>query len=333
MRYLDSLPRAELECSRSPKPSQTTILDGFDRFIRTNGEKMELRQLKTFRTVATLLSFNRAADVLNYAQSTISAQIRGLEEDLGVKLFDRLGKRILLTDAGELLFQYAQKMLDIEAETVAQVKSRTQPEGSLTIRAPQTIGNTYLPIVFGKFRSHFPRVSFDFHTCAFHSLEHELQTGVTDLAFLIAESIQSGSLRAEPLRFERLVMVSDPGNPLVGKANVALTDLADQPIFVAKSDCGYRMTFEPMLAEAKVKPQPSLEFSSVEMLKACLKTSGGVTMIPEVTVRSELDHGELSVLSWEEGHLDIAVLMIWHKEKWVSPPLKAFMDIAREVMS
>ncbi len=84
---------------------------------------MELRQLKTFRTVATLLSFHRAADVLNYAQSTISAQIRALEEDLGVRLFDRLGKRIVLTDAGELLSQYAQKMLDIEAATLSDVKA------------------------------------------------------------------------------------------------------------------------------------------------------------------------------------------------------------------
>jgi DNA-binding transcriptional LysR family regulator len=294
---------------------------------------MELRQLKTFRTVATLLSFHRAADVLNYAQSTISAQIRGLEEDLDVRLFDRLGKRIVLTEAGELLFQYAQKMLDIEAETVATVKSRNRPEGSLTIRAPQSVGNTYLPVVFGRFRARFPRVSFNFHTCAFHSLEHELQTGVTDLAFLLAESIKSASLVAEPLRFERLLIVSNPGNPLVQKGGVTLTDLADQPIFVAKSDCGYRMTFEQMLAEAKVKPQPLLEFSSVEMLKTCLKKSVGVTMIPEITVRRELDRGELSVLSWEEGHLDTAVLMIWHKEKWLSPALEAFMTIARDVMS
>lgn len=293
---------------------------------------MELRQLKTFRTVATLLSFNRAADALNYAQSTISAQIRALEEDLGVRLFDRLGKRIVLTEAGELLSQYAQKMLDIEAETLADVKKRNQPEGSLTIRAPQSIGNTYLPRVLSEFRRRFPRVSFDFHTCAFHSLEHELQTGVTDLAFLLAESIQSASLLAEPLRFEPLLMVSNPGNPLAQKANVSIKDLADQPIFLAKSDCGYRMAFEQMLTEAKVQPRTLLEFNSVEMLKSCLATSDGVTMIPEVTVRSEIDRGELSVLQWEEEHMETAVLMIRHKEKWLSPSLQTFMDIARALI-
>lgn len=293
---------------------------------------MELRQLKTFRAVATLLSFNRAAEVLNYAQSTISAQIRALEEDLGVRLFDRLGKRIVLTEAGELLSQYAQKMLDIEAETLADVKRRNQPQGSLTIRAPQSIGNTYLPRVLGEFRRRFPRVNFDFHTCAFHSLEHELQTGVTDLAFLLAESIQSASLVAEPLRFEPLLMVSNPGNPLAQKSNVSIKDLADQPIFLAKSDCGYRMAFEQMLTEAKVQPRTLLEFNSVEMLKSCLATSDGVTMIPEVTVRSEIDHGELSVLQWEEERMETAVLMIRHKEKWLSPSLQAFIDVSRSII-
>jgi DNA-binding transcriptional LysR family regulator len=293
---------------------------------------MELRQLKTFRTVATLLSFNRAAEVLNYAQSTISAQIRSLEEDLGVRLFDRLGKRILLTEAGELLSQYAQKMLDIEAETLADVKKRNHPQGSLTIRAPQSIGNTYLPRVLGEFRKRFPGVGFDFHTCAFHTLEHELQTGVTDLAFLLAESIQSASLVAEPLRFEPLLMVSNPGNPLTQKASVSIKDLADQAIFLAKSDCGYRMEFERMLTEAKIEPRTLLEFNSVEMLKSCLAMSDGVTMIPEVTIRAEIDRGELSVLQWEEEHMETAVLMIRHKERWLSPSLQAFMDISRTLI-
>lgn len=293
---------------------------------------MELRQLKTFRTVATLLSFNRAAEVLNYAQSTISAQIKALEEDLDVKLFDRLGKRIVLTEAGELLSQYAQKMLDIEAETVADVKGRNQPQGSLTIRAPQSIGNAYLAGVLGEFRRLFPLVSLDLQTCAFHSLEHELQTGVIDLAFLLAESINSANLVAEPLRFERLLMVSNPDNALARQVSVSVKDFADQPIFLANADCGYRMTFEQMLTEAKVKPRTVLEFSSVELLKTCLAVSDGVTMIPEITVRGEIDRGELSVLHWEEEHMETAVLMIRHKEKWLSPSLRAFIDISRNII-
>ena len=182
---------------------------------------------------------------------------------------------MILTEAGEHLVQYARKMLDIEAETLSEVKGRTQSQGSLTIRAPQSIGNSYLPEVLAEYRRRFPGVSLNFDTCAFHSLEHELQTGVTDLAFLLAESINSASLQAESLSFPRLLMVSNVGHRLAQKSKVSIGELSGEPIFVPKADCGYRMMFEQMLTEARVKPQALLEFSSIEMLKACLKRSRG----------------------------------------------------------
>jgi DNA-binding transcriptional LysR family regulator len=98
---------------------------------------MELRQLKTFKTVAQLLNFNRAAEILNYSQSAVSAQIKLLEEELGVKLFERLGKRIALTQAGETLMRYSQKMLDIEKETLTEVSGWKEPHGSISVRIPQ----------------------------------------------------------------------------------------------------------------------------------------------------------------------------------------------------
>lgn len=293
---------------------------------------MELRQLKTFRTVATLLSFNRAADILNYAQSTVSAQIRGLEDDLGVRLFDRLGKRIVLTEAGELLAQYAQRMLDIEAETLAEVRNRRQPQGSLTVRMPQTVGIHYLPSILGRFQKQFPEVGFHFHHCAFHNLEHELQTGTTDLGFLLAESITSPNLIAEPLRFEPVILVANPGNPLVNRLEVSLRDLEDQPLFLAIADCGYRMVFERVLAENKVEPRTLVEFSSIESMRESIKVGRGVAIIPEISVRKEVQEGSLAVLPWADGPMESAILMIWHKDKWLSPTLRAFMDEARAVI-
>lgn len=293
---------------------------------------MELRNLKTFRVVGTLLSFNRAAEVLNYAQSTVSAQIRALEEELGVRLFDRLGKRIVLTPAGEMLSQYAQKMLDIEAETLSEVKNRIFPQGSLSIRVPQTIGLHFMPAILSRFQKRFPGVGCRFHRCAFHSLEHELLTGMTDLAFLFAESARSASLKAEPLRFEPLILVTNPGNPLESKESVSPEDLRDQPIFLPEADCGYRMMFEGILAEHGVEPRIVLDFNSIEMMRECLKVCTGVAVMPETAVRGELQRSELSVIRWSEENLETAILMIRHKDKWISPTLHAFMETAREVI-
>ncbi|MFC1833918.1 LysR family transcriptional regulator [Thermodesulfobacteriota bacterium] len=293
---------------------------------------MELRQLKTFKTVAGLMSFHRAAKVLNYAQSTVSAQIRGLEEELGVRLFERLGKRIAMTQAGQMLYEYAQRMLDIEAETLSEVRLWREPRGRLSIRVPQTIGTHFLPSILSEFQARFPGVGLDFHRCAFHQLEHELKTGTTDLAFLLADFIHSGSLVAEPLRFERLVLVTNPGNPLLKTSPISLKDLRRQPLFLPKADCGYRMMFERTLTAEKVEPMTIIEFNSMEMLKNCLREAVGVTIAPEVAVRAEIGEGVLVKLPIIGESWETAILMIWHRDKWLSPSLRAFMDISRELL-
>lgn len=98
---------------------------------------MEIRQLRSFQTVANLLSFNKAADRLNYAQFSISAQIQALEEELGVQLFDRLGRRVRLTEAGTQLLEYANKILDLVNESHSEMAGAKEPLGSLTIRIPE----------------------------------------------------------------------------------------------------------------------------------------------------------------------------------------------------
>jgi DNA-binding transcriptional LysR family regulator len=152
---------------------------------------MELRQLKTFMAVAHFLNFNRAAQALNYAQSTISTQIRLLEEEFGKPLFDRLGKTVVLTEAGEVLLRYAGKMLDIEKETRAQVAGREETQGSITIRVPQSISAYLLPPVIKAFNARFPKVGVDISSCA-QTIQQELRSGIIDLAFLLAIRSMSG---------------------------------------------------------------------------------------------------------------------------------------------
>jgi DNA-binding transcriptional LysR family regulator len=197
---------------------------------------------------------------------------------------------------------------------------------------PQTIGIHYLPSILSRFQKQFPEVGFHFHHCAFHNLEHELQTGTTDLGFLLAESITSPNLVAEPLRFEPIVLVANPDNPLANGSEVSIHDLEGHPLFLAIADCGYRMVFERVLAEQKVEPRTLLEFSSIESMRESIKAGQGVAIIPEISVREEIQRGSLAVLPWADGPMESAVLMIWHKDKWLSPTLRAFMDEARAVM-
>lgn len=293
---------------------------------------MELRQLKTFQTVARLLSFNRAAEVLNYSQSAVSTQIRLLEDEFGVSLFHRLGKRISLTEAGRTLIQYSQKMLDIENETRARVAEREDPQGSLSIRIPQSIGTYFLPQILREFQFRFPRVGMDISTCAYEALIHELKTGITDLAFLFAESVPFAELKTELLRVEQLVLVSAPDHLLAGRSSVDLRELTGQTILLPKHDCSYKMVFEQALTEAKIGDTTFMEINSVETIKQCVLSGIGVAVIPAMAVRKEIAQKRLAVLSWPEEALETGILMICHRDKWISPTMKAFMNTARGVL-
>jgi DNA-binding transcriptional LysR family regulator len=293
---------------------------------------MELRQLRTFQTVARLMNFNRAADALNYAQSTVSAQIKLLEEELGVSLFDRLGKRIVITEAGQKLMRYAQKMIDIEQETLTEISNSETLIGSISVRAPQSVGTYLLPSVLQQFKRRYPRVGFDISSCALFTLRQELRSGIIDVAFLFAESVNASDLTAELVRIEPLVFVSGPNHALTQNIGMTFRDLNGQSIFLPKHDCSYKMQFEEMLTAESISPSVVMEFNSIEAIKQCVIKGLGITLIPEIAVKSELAQKKLEKIPWLDEPLETGVLMIRHKDKWISPALQAFMDICRETM-
>jgi DNA-binding transcriptional LysR family regulator len=293
---------------------------------------MELRQLRTFQTVARLMNFNRAADALNYAQSTVSAQIKLLEEELGVSLFDRLGKRIVITEAGQKLMRYAQKMIDIEQETLTEISNSETLIGSISVRAPQSVGTYLLPSVLQQFKCQYPRVGFDVSSCALFTLQQELRSGIIDVAFLLAESVNAADLTAELVRIEPLVFVSDPNYALTKSVGMTFRDLNGQSILLPKHDCSYKMQFEEMLTAENISPSVVMEFNSIEAIKQCVIKGLGITVIPEIAVKAELAQNKIKKIPWLDEPLETGVLMIRHKDKWISPALQAFMDISRETM-
>ncbi len=293
---------------------------------------MEIRQLRTFWTVANLLSFNRAAERLHYAQSSISAQIQALEEELGVPLFDRLGRRVLLTEAGMRLLQYAEKIVSLVDESRAEVAEGKEPQGSLTIRIPESFGVHRLPPIIKKFHAHFPNIKLNFITCAHEGLDKDLRKGITDLAFLLTESVQAADLAVEVLGFESLALVAGPDHPLARRSSLCAGDLAGETILFSRADCSYRRMFQRLLDEQEVPYGKGLEFSSVEVVKRCVAAGIGITILPEIAVAEEVAAKQLRKLPWTDGELEVATLMIWYKERWVSPTLNAFMEVTREGM-
>ena len=293
---------------------------------------MDMQRLQTFRTVATLMNFNQAAEVLHYSQSTISAQIKTLENEIGILLFKRVGKSIRLTEAGAKMLVYADKLLAIKEEAVAEVTGKNIISGMLTIRMPQTMAAHYLPRIICEYQPRFPGMCLDITSCAMHSLEHELRIGTVDIAFLFADTIGAKNLACELLCVEPLAIVTHPSHPLATRKSVDFKDLAGQVLLFPKSDCGYRMAFEHTLATQRVIPATSIEMNSIEAIRQTIKAGIGITVIPEIAIQSDVEAGELVRVSWTDN-LETAMLMIHYKDKWRSQAVDAFMDTVRQCVT
>jgi DNA-binding transcriptional LysR family regulator len=170
-------------------------------------------------------------------------------------------------------------------------------------------------------------------TCAHEGLEKDLRKGLIDLAFLLAESIQTADLEAETVGFESVAIIAGPNHPLTKKRIVHTRDLAGETILLSKVDCSYRKIFEQILEEEEIHQYNRLEFYSVEAIKRSIMAGVGITILPEIAVAEEVARKRLVILPWSEGKIDVATLMIWYRDRWISPTMKAFMEVTKKVMA
>ena len=197
---------------------------------------MEIRQLKTFITVADMLSFTKASNRLNMAQSSVSAQIKALEEELSLKLFDRIGRRVLLTEAGRKLYAYARRMEDMTSEIKSEFSTAQYVQGALTVRVPETVASVYMPALVERFHEDHPKVKLELINCSDEQLREELNSGRIDLAFLLTDSINFKEVNVNLLRTEKLVLVCSPSHPLSQQPRVELERLAEHTLLLPKTD-------------------------------------------------------------------------------------------------
>ena len=290
---------------------------------------MEVRQLQIFRTLAEELNFTRTAEKVNTVQSNVTAQIKALEEELGAPLFDRLGRRIVLTDAGLRFRPFAEQALDAMEQGQRALRNGTEPAGPLRISAPESLLTYRLPPVITAFRRRYPNVEMQFRPHFGDAQLAELETGKLDAVINMCGRSDSLSHTCIPLDHETIVVCTHPGHALAGLREVRPADLAGQTFLLTESGCGYRSKFDKMLTLANVRAGSITEFSSVEAIKQCVVSGMGIAVLPMIVIEREVRQKKIRVLNWKGGSLDISTHVLWHKDKWLSPALAAFLELVR----
>jgi DNA-binding transcriptional LysR family regulator len=295
---------------------------------------LDLRELKTFRTVAAEKNFTRAANLLHYAQSSVTAQIQSLEEELGLPLFDRMGRRVELTLAGRQLLAYADKLVQLAEEAKRAVQNDGQTAGTLTVAAPETLLAYRLPELLKQFQARYPAVHLLLtanENCAIGP-EGTIIDPDIDVAFTLDIPLRGSHLISECLRPEPVFLAVSPQHPLAGKKKVRSETIAREQMLLTDRACSYRALFERTLIADGVPMRASLNFLSVEAIKQCALASMGIAVLPEVVIAHELKQGALVAVDWPRKPLIVHTQMFRHKDKWMSPVMKAFWDLAYSLL-
>lgn len=290
-------------------------------------DSMQVKNLEIFLTVARLLNFSEAARLLNYSQSTISDQIHNLEEHLGAKLFERIGRKVFLTEQGSTLIPFAEHMVRDAEELKNLFNNNEAVSGSITIGAAESLCAYWLPPLLKEYRLQYPQVQIAIKVGNCIEFPQWLQQNLIDVAFGLNDESEQQQLRQIELFRGETVFIASPDHDLSDRPVLEPQHLAGQTLLLPEGYLGYPMDLKTLLEKEQVQANTIMEFGSLESIKQCVKNGLGVSLLPKIAVAEELKRGELVVLAWSGPSIPIQAEMLFHRHKWVSPALLALEQL------
>ncbi|EKQ56705.1 MULTISPECIES: LysR family transcriptional regulator [unclassified Clostridium] len=288
---------------------------------------MDIRQLQTFIVVARLLNFRAAAEELNYSQSTVSDHIRNLEQELDVKLFERLGRKVFLNEQGKKLISSAERMIKDAEEIHKLFDNDEKVKGSLKIGAAETLCVFWLPPLLKEYSKIYPDVQIILKMAECPEFPEMLEKNIIDVAFGLHDESGQQHLSQIDLFQDSAIFVAAPDHPLTALKKITAYELENQSFILTEAKSGYSFELKKLLQNLNVKSNTIMEFGSLEAIKQCVKNGLGITLLPSIAVDKEIQRGELVMLPVDIDRIFINARMIYHREKWMSAPLEALKNI------
>ncbi|MGE7218524.1 LysR family transcriptional regulator [Priestia koreensis] len=283
---------------------------------------MELRHLITFKTIIEKGGFKKAADHLGYAQSSVTNHVKDLEEELNQRLFDRLGKKVVLTTFGKEFFPYANKIIDLYTEVKEKANHYDEPSGNLRIGSFEILTSCRLPQILLEYKEKYPKVNLSISSIDYQNLNSELQNGNIDLALVLdKKDWNPKELHVERIKDEPMVLIS----PLKEK------DARNtRTVLYTERSCAYKGLFDRYIEENQLDVRGSVDFGSVEAIKQCVMNGLGISMLPYFTVKNRLDQHVFNGKIIQDRDYEVTTFVAYHKDKWISPAIDSMISLIRE---
>lgn len=296
---------------------------------------MEFREINTFLQVAQLQSFSKAARQLGYSQAAVTIQIKQLEKELGVYLFDRIGKQISLTHQGQIFYQHAQtvmKSMEQAKNAVSDSSGAAELNGTLCLGTIESICASIFPELLSEYHRLYPKVSISIITDSPDVLLERMNENAIDIVYLLDRRIYDTRWHKTMETAERNIFVASPEHILArSKRILELDEVLRFPFLLTEKDASYRYMLEQYLASTDRVVKPFLEIGNTEFIIHMLLKNMGISFLPEFTIRRELELGQLSALNVRGFHMQTWRQIFYHKDKWVTREMQEFLRLAQDM--
>jgi DNA-binding transcriptional LysR family regulator len=284
-----------------------------------------------FHTVARLLSFTKAAESLHMTQPAVTFQVRQLEEYFNTRLFDRTHNRISLTEAGQRVYEYADRIFALYAEMENSVRDLTgEVSGVLLLGASTTIAEYMLPALLGDFKAKYPEVSIRLQVANTDGIVSMVENNVIDLG-VVEAPVTNKNLVVETCRMDRMVLIVPPNHELAAKKSVPITELTNYPYICREEGSGTREVMLESMNTAGANPADLnivMELGSPEAVKGAVEAGMGISILSRATIDKEIKLGSLVAIELEDP-IERPFSFVHQKQKFRLRAMEMLLDFAR----
>jgi LysR family hydrogen peroxide-inducible transcriptional activator len=289
---------------------------------------MELSQLRYVLAVAEEGNFTRAATRSNIAQPSLSQQIINLERELGHKLFHRLGRKAVLTDAGAAFLERARRILFEVEDATKELGDSPTFERRITVGAIPTLAPYLLPTLIARCRKRHPNLQVNIREDFKATLVREMLEGELDLA-LVSLPMSEASIQVEVLWKEALILAVPKDNPLASKPRVTAADLANEVFILLGSSSSLAAQVRRFFGDHHFEPRIGSRCSQVATVKALVATGAGISILPE-GARSDTDEGSIAYVALSDAEPTREIAVLKHMQRYQSRGAEQFLALVRE---
>lgn len=293
---------------------------------------MNTKNLVTFKTILEMGSFQKAADKLSYTQSTVTFQIKQLEEELSLKLFEKIGRRMELTQAGKDILPYVDMVLQGMEQIGNYGKSLSEISGTLKLAIPDSILIYNMQSFIQAFAHEAPNVQLVINSIQSGEINQSIVDGTADIGINCEKNSYPDTLIHKKLGKYRAVLVASPF------ADSRLLDFVTPhqrkpfSLICNEPDGYYQLDMDKYLAEKDIVLNPHMKVQSIEAVKRCVMNNLGIAVVPTYSIGEELKNGSLMPIKTELDEKNYDSFYIYHKNKWVSPQMEFALNLMQEYL-